>query len=138
MSYVNLEEVSECPFTSEDVLCSVMSKSNRRDQGRIQTSRILVLWSHPETPPSPETACEQSSRNSKHSAGAHTQEVPHSAVSRATVKSKLVPNLSTSGAYCYTDEICTGKYQFNITFAHFSAVFLDFEAREVTLLLCSV
>lgn len=101
MSYVNLEEVSECPFTSEDVLCSVMSKSNRRDQGRIRTSQILVLWSHPETPPSPESTCEQSSRNSKHSAGAHTQEVPHSAVSRDTVKSKLVPNLSTLGAYCY-------------------------------------
>ena len=77
---------------------------------------------------------------SEHGSWANTQEVPHSALAIDTVESKLVPNLGTSGAYCYTEEIWARKksIQHIVCSFYFSAVFLDFEAREVPLLLCSV
>lgn len=113
-----------------------MSESNRRDQGRkhwcygctrgpCQAMNVVIS-----KPPG----------NSKHGSWANTPRVPHPAFSTDTVKSKLVPNSGTSGAYCYTEENwARGKPIRHIVCSfYFSAVFLDFRAREVPLSLCSV
>lgn len=76
----------------------------------------------------------------KHRPWANTQEVPHSVFSIDTVKSKVVLNVGTSGAYCCTEEIWARKTSIQHIICSFnsSAVFLDFEAREVPFLFCSV
>lgn len=97
MSYVYLEEASECPLKSEK-LCLAMSGSNRENQGKIQTGQTLVLWLLPGLCQGMDMAIIKPPGNSRCRAWADTQEMPHSALSIDTVKSKLVPILGISDA----------------------------------------
>jgi len=110
-----------------------MPVSNRRHQGRVPTGQTLVPRLHAGPCQAVDVVVSKPPGNSEHGSRVNTQEVTRSAFSVDMGKSKLVPNLGTSGAYCYTE-----VSQFNTFFVH--CIFrLSFWALKLgRLLSCSV